>query len=117
MIRLRLSRRGGQAELYAEGHANFAAAGSDIVCAGVSALVFALGAAAGELWEKGLLTEEPTLSFAPGRAEIGFHASKKGRARAAGAFETVRAGLLLIAADYPENLRVEEGEDFVGTSE
>lgn len=40
MIRIRARRRGDGLELWARGHAGYASRGQDIVCAGVSALLF-----------------------------------------------------------------------------
>lgn len=110
MTELRLKSEGGEFYLLAEGHAGYAAKGGDIVCAGISALIFALGAQAESMWRAGMLEKKPKLHFSPGRAEIGFRPKACRRERAAGAFETAAAGLRLIAADYPENLKISQIE-------
>jgi hypothetical protein len=40
MIRIRVTRRDSGLEIFAEGHAGYAPVGQDIVCAGVSALLY-----------------------------------------------------------------------------
>lgn len=105
MIRAEYRRKG--PELAVTGHAGFAPAGEDIVCAGVSALVGALGHYLGELEEQGwgrldIANEDGgwRICFAP--------AGKKREALAA--FDTVWEGFRLIAKQYPEHLRVGCGE-------
>ena len=76
------------------GHAGHAPAGQDIVCAAVSALVYAL---AGRLRETGRLER---FQSAPGYAEIA------GTGDCAREFALVRCGLALLARQYPDRVEV-----------
>ena len=76
------------------GHAGHAPAGQDIVCAAVSALVYAL---AGRLRETGRLER---FQSAPGYAEIA------GTGDCAREFALVRCGLALLARQYPGRVEV-----------
>ena len=91
MIRVRFD----GAQVTVSGHAGYAPAGRDIVCAAVSALVYAL---AGRLRETGRLER---FQSAPGYAEIA------GMGDCAREFALVRCGLALLARQYP--CRVEVG--------
>lgn len=98
-LRLRLAPRG--AEVWAEGHAGYAAPGADIVCAGVSALLYGCLA---------YLREQCAGQSSGGRARVdlaegnGFlwyrtRCFRGGADRAA--LEQLAAGLRLIAGAYP----------------
>ena len=77
------------------GHAGYAPKGQDIVCAAVSALVYAL---IGDLQERGLVRE---LVIRPGYVT----AAAKGPCREE--LELVRCGLAQLAAQYPQCVEVE----------
>ena len=84
--------------LTARGHADFEP-GNDIVCASISALVYAL---AGTL--QNLPHEELTHREEPGDVMV---YCKSGDRAVYGAFLCAEVGLRQIAAAYPENLSVE----------
>ena len=90
MIRVRFD----GAQMTVSGHARYAPAGRDIVCAAVSALVYAL---AGRLRETGRLER---FQSAPGYAEIA------GTGDCAREFALVRCGLELLARQYPGRVEV-----------
>ena len=90
MIRVRFD----GAQVTVSGHAGYAPAGRDIVCAAVSALVYAL---AGRLRETGRLER---FQSAPGYAEIA------GTGDCAREFALVRCGLALLARQYPGRVEV-----------
>ena len=90
MIRVRFD----GAQMTVSGHAGYAPAGRDIVCAAVSALVYAL---AGRLRETGRLER---FQSAPGYAEIA------GTGDCAREFALVRCGLALLARQYPGRVEV-----------
>ena len=79
--------------LTVEGHAGYAPKGQDIVCAAVSALVYAL---IGTLEETGNVAE---VVLRPGYASV---AAKEETA----AFDLVRCGLGQLAEKYPEFVQV-----------
>lgn len=78
-----------------EGHAGYAPAGQDIVCAAASALLYAL---LGVLEEKGAVKEA---IIRPGYATIA--AGEGGEA----ALELVRCGFAQLSGRYPDYVRVE----------
>ena len=88
------------------GHAGAGRKGSDIVCAGVSALVIALIERLDELQDEQLVKIE---SFHTADGEVALEASWEdsfGRTAAMGVFETVRTGLRRISEMYPDNVCV-----------
>lgn len=84
--------------LTARGHADFAP-GNDIVCASISALLYALAGALQNLPHGELQHRE-----APGDVMV---FCKSGDRAVYGAFLAAEVGLRQIAARYPENLLVE----------
>lgn len=86
MIRVRC----GTARLTVSGHAGYAAAGQDIVCAAVSALVYAL---AGYLEEKG---QASRITVRRGYAEL------EGTGDCGAAFAMARCGMSQLAHAYPD---------------
>ena len=84
----------GERYLAVRGHAGYGRQGQDIVCAGVSALVYAL---AGRLRETGRLER---FQSAQGYAEIA------GTGDCAREFALVRCGLELLARQYPDRVEV-----------
>ena len=78
-----------------QGHADFAPKGEDIVCAAVSALVYAL---IGALEENGIIRE---LVVRPGFVTVAAKKEDK-------AFDVVRCGIGQIAARYPQCVKVRE---------
>ena len=86
--------------LEASGHAGYAPAGQDIVCAGASTLIQTLCAL--------LAGEEGTKSGAwdePGGPRLAVTAAAPQKPWVEGAFEFAKAGFALLAERYPDNLR------------
>ena len=86
--------------LEAAGHAGYAPAGQDIVCAGASTLMQALVSllageenASSDAWEE------------PGGPRLAVTASAPQQPWVEGAFELAKAGFALLAERYPDNLR------------
>lgn len=84
------------------GHAGFAKAGRDIVCAAISALVLA---AANGL--RAHCKAAPVISDAPEAYELRLPRPANPRAQAV--LETLVSGLEAIAVSYPTYLRVKQG--------
>lgn len=103
--------------LFARGHADYAPYGQDVVCAGVSALIYALAGTVLEMEDEGLFARVPFVKMSPGKACIVAWSGERSLERVKGAFQTVEAGLSLIAGDYPENLRLKIQDAGMGRKE
>lgn len=82
------------------GHAGYADKGQDIVCAGVSALLFAFAEAmnrAGGLY---------SLHTAEGRSDLRYKPSRAAGRR----LQVFQAGVDMLELQYPDHVRVKEGE-------
>ena len=106
MIRIRVTRRDSGLEISAEGHAGYAPVGQDIVCAGVSALLYGFVAYLRETLPIATAEDAHPKGRAPlwevsegdGWLWVRTHGSD-GRDKAA--FASIEAGIRLIAACYP----------------
>ena len=103
MIRVRVRCGPGGAELTAQGHAGYAPAGQDIVCAAVSSVLYTL---AGLLDANGQLDANGELeAFAQGEGSTRIAArGERGTKSVARAAEILQG----LAEQWPECLRVEE---------
>lgn len=81
------------------GHANYAEAGKDIVCAGVTALTQSLISSI-----KGLTEDEIEYDVSPGRADIHYgNLSEEGKLLVDSFF----IGICMIADEFPDCVRIE----------
>ena len=112
MIRIRVTRRDSGLEIFAEGHAGYAPVGQDIVCAGVSALLYGVVAYLRETLPIATAEDSHPEGRAPlwevsegdGRRWVRTHGSD-GRDKAA--LAPIEAGLRLIAACYPHHVTLD----------
>ena len=112
MIRIRVTRRDSGLEIFAEGHAGYAPVGQDIVCAGVSALLYGFVAYLRETLPIATAEDSHPEGRAPlwevsegdGRLGVRTHGSD-GRDKAA--LAPIEAGLRLIAACYPHHVTLD----------
>ncbi|MBP3658684.1 MAG: ribosomal-processing cysteine protease Prp [Oscillospiraceae bacterium] len=88
--------------LTVRGHAGFSRYGSDIVCAAASMLAFTLAAA----MEEAGLQRAPEIESACGSFRIAVRPREGERARVEAVFAAIGAGYRLLAARYPEYVRV-----------
>ena len=102
--------------LTAQGHSGHAARGQDIVCAGISAIINALG-----FWlskQSGRLCPgETVLDFAKGRAVVRCVPKNADREIVLQMFKFAIDGISLIAGEYPEcveikNIKLQKGGQF-----
>jgi uncharacterized protein YsxB (DUF464 family) len=89
----------------AKGHAGYAEEGKDIVCAGVSALLFALPNAFDRTLTGYVMEQDKETGYFYIMADMSGYCSAP-RFQALLIFETVWAGLELIARQYPEYLKI-----------
>jgi uncharacterized protein len=95
-------RKGSLVAFQVRGHAGFARAGRDIVCAAISALV--LSAANGLRVH---CRAAPVIADTPARYALLLPRPRNAKAQAV--FETLVSGLAAIAKSYPAYLRVKQG--------
>ena len=97
MIRISMKRWAEGMELEACGHANHGAIGHDVVCAGVSALLYGLTA-----YLQGQATACPTGHLDRAEADGRLYLRTRGLTEDEVAFAVTAAGLTLIAKAFPE---------------
>lgn len=102
MTKIRMDWR--RMELTAEGHAGAAERGEDIVCAGISAIITALG--------QYLMRYEqfmrPQLTMQSGESKIRGRPLPGWKKKAQAAFRQACDGLMIMAECYPDHVRFEE---------
>lgn len=91
-------------EIRIRGHAGVGASGSDIVCAAVSVLFYTLGQALLEAREE--LSEEPIFVDKEGEGVISCVPRSEYEGNVARSYWTVMQGFILIADNYPDNVRL-----------
>ncbi len=92
----------------AKGHAGYAEAGKDIVCASVSTLMYTLAQSVKNMYELGTLADEPTINLTTGDACIKcrfddydfFYEAFQN-------FSLIGLGYSLLAHSYPQYVRLE----------
>lgn len=89
-----------------QGHAGAAPYGQDLVCAAVSALVYALAQRLTELEKQGLLETPPRIRLASGDAEITAVAKAPYEQKVAEDFHLIESGLRLLQNHYPDQLKL-----------
>jgi len=89
-------------EMTFRGHAGYAPAGQDIVCAGVSALFGALAQSLQRKEDDGSGTLE--IQEGDGTWRVAFHATGEGQDEISQIFETISDGIQLMEETYPEHL-------------
>jgi uncharacterized protein YsxB (DUF464 family) len=97
MIRGVYEEKGATLTLTVTGHAGFAPMGQDLVCAGVSALVYALARTVRD-WE-GQLDRPVRILLEPGNARIRVHAGRKQLRQLKAAFQMAENGSKLMAEE------------------
>lgn len=105
MIQIELREKGEGFCCRAQGHADYAKEGEDIVCAAVSSLLWAMKLALARLQREGrgeVLSQE----LAPGRAELCFSPRGDGRMRAGELWRTIGDGLLFVEEEFPQCVQV-----------
>jgi uncharacterized protein YsxB (DUF464 family) len=94
----------GDTSLKLHGHAGAAPYGQDLVCAGVSALVYALAQRLQELEQKGALEAPPNIQLGSGEAQISAVAKGGYEAEVAEDFRLIESGLKFLETHYPERI-------------
>ena len=92
--------------LQVQGHANSAPYGQDLVCAAVSALVYALAQRLTELDAQGALEQPPMIRLSSGDAQISALAKRGHEAEVFGDFHLIKSGLTVLQTHYPDRVQV-----------
>lgn len=100
MTTIRYFEEDGVCRLTADGHAGYAPAGQDIVCAAVSALVCTLNECLDEEYERGNLAHYDA-RMDPGDVQLCWTPEPEAAGRVRRIWETVETGLSLVAGHYP----------------
>ena len=96
----------GRLEMRLAGHAGFAPAGQDIVCAAVTMLVYTAAEALQQAAERGMLSDAPVIVLRPGYALVCARPKRRCRCQVAGIFRTVRGGMDMLAKTFPQCVTV-----------
>lgn len=91
-----------------QGHAGSAPYGQDLVCAGVSALVYALAQRMTEWEEQGALEQPPVIELSSGNARISAVAKEKYQREVSEDFRLIYSGLKLLQTHYPEGVQIRD---------
>ena len=101
MTRIQIEKTEGKIGITCSGHAGYSNPGTDIVCAGISAMMCAWQAKCMELYERNRITiEKWDVEF--GNIEIVIHTESM---EVLEAFSVVEIGLKLIWQQYPEYIK------------
>lgn len=92
----------GGCSLAFRGHAGAGPYGADLVCAGVSALAITAAKGAQRLFDRGDLLRRPRVDVRSGRITVIAVPKEPGRVRLRQMFDTVCAGVEVLAQLYPE---------------
>ena len=105
MITVTVSRSDGYIDsLFIEGHSDFANAGEDIVCAGISSLSVTLANGLTEI--AGIPTEECVVENGFGHIVLADHLKPSQRAQADLLMNTFALGFQSLAASYPDDVSI-----------
>ena len=91
------------------GHAGAGKKGSDIVCAAASMLACTAGESARQLYRQGALAQDPAVCLAPGYARVEVWPNPDSREAANQLFSVLSTGFSLLAAQYPDHVKLEMG--------
>lgn len=108
MIRAAFFQREGRLCASIRGHAGFAPAGKDIVCAGASALALTLATCLRREEQRGAL-RMLSIQQEPGRLEIQAAPVLSGVERLSVLLEAAEEGFRLLAREYPKHVILEAG--------
>ena len=91
-------------DVVVDGHADFAEKGNDIVCSAVSTLFYTLGQTLFESRE--MLSEDVIFEDKDGKGHLKCVPKSEYVGNIARSFLTIMQGFLLVAGNYPDNVKV-----------
>ena len=90
----------------ATGHAGYAEKGKDIVCAGVSALLFTVEDCLNQMYTWDKLVQVPQIQLEPGDVKMECEPTLAAQGEAELLFRFLETGCRLLAEEYPEYIQV-----------
>ena len=99
MTQVSVSKRCGTYTVRLDGHAGYAAAGQDVVCAGISTLAFTLIRA---LEDMKIHVDKRVMDQAAGTIEVSFPAGK----RTEPVLSTILSGFEMMRQQYPKHIQI-----------
>lgn len=91
-----------------KGHAGFAAAGSDIVCAACTTLAYAVANGIQAMWQDGVLEEQPKIRMEPGNCLLEWQVAEGYEERQTIFLAAIAETYDLLARSYPEHVQFHE---------
>ena len=104
MITASWKEEGSTLTLRLHGHAGSAPAGADLICAGVTTLVYALAETVSNHAARGSLAEAPQIILSSGEALITATPKEEFHDTLQGAFQMAINGISLLATHYPDHI-------------
>ena len=92
-------------DLVAVGHSGAAPHGSDIVCSAVSALIYTLAAQVEDFDKRGMICDKSVI-LDSGEGGIYCETPAKYAVDIRSCYRMIARGLVMLAAEYPENVRI-----------
>ena len=108
MIRIQYVRRGTVFQMEAQGHANAAPRGQDLVCCGVSVLVQSLAQRVLDMYAEGQLKDFPDAVVKPDGTRVAVRARPRTVLQVEQAFAVVLTGLRMLCRQYPGYIEIFE---------
>ena len=111
MVKVKFELAGGETlVLKLSGHAGYAPEGNDTICAAASVLAYTAAQEVLEMHRKGKLREEPKIKLAKGEALIACKPKRSARREVSHLYKTAQTGYKLLAANFPDNVRLYPSE-------
>lgn len=108
MIKITFTECDGAFAMKCSGHSGYASKGTDIVCAAATMLAYTYAQALQNLYDEGILPEEPVMDFSDGEAFIRAEASGETVETVRTVLRTVQAGCMCLASNYQEHVSVRQ---------
>lgn len=106
MVTASFQEENGALEMRVQGHASFAKAGMDPVCAGASVLALTVAQCVDSIAEHGGTKEKPTIRVSGGNVRVRCEPTEECMGQLLIVYQTAQVGMLLLAGAYPRHASV-----------
>lgn len=96
----------GEFELQLSGHAGYAPAGSDVVCAAASMLAYTAAQEVLRVESGGKLREKPHIVLDKGNSEVSCEFAGNALCEAKILYRIIKSGYALLAANFPDHVKL-----------